>query len=256
MLGPVDGLHLRCLLACRREVVQNRRGDVGRRVALLQQPLHERGTACEAPGLEGRRDLVEERVGPAVLDRRHRWHLLTADFRPEKPLDRLQFVDGSPRHERDRLALLAGAARAADAVHVVLGVVGKIVVHHQFEIVDVDAAGGHVGGDQKRKRRPLEVLHHPGPLGLSHAPMDPLGRVAPADEGVGQLIDHPLGVAEDKAALHVVEVDHAHERVELRVMPHLVVDLIHERRSAHRLLRDLDGRGVLRVLADETLDLR
>ena len=181
--------------------------------------------------------------------------MLTANLRPQKPLNRLKLVDSRARHERDRLALLPGTARAADAVHVVLGVVGEIVVDHQFEVVDVDAAGGHVGGDQKGKCRPLEVLHYPGPLGLGHAAMDPLGRVAPPDEGIGQFIDHPLRVAEDDAALHVVEVDDADERVELRVVPDLVVDLIHQRRSAHRLLRDLDGGGVVRMFADEGLDL-
>src|SRR5690606_37602602 len=41
----------------------------------------------------------------------------------------------------------AGAAGAAGAVDVVLVVTGQVVVHDAGHVGDVDAAGGHVGGD-------------------------------------------------------------------------------------------------------------
>ena len=55
--------------------------------------------------------------------------------------------------QRDRLALRAGAAGAADAVHVVLGHVGQLVVDDVRQLVDVDAARGDVGRHQHAAAR-------------------------------------------------------------------------------------------------------
>ena len=60
-------------------------------------------------------------------------------------------------HERDRLAFGAGAARAADAVHVVLGHVRQVVVDDVRQLVDVDAARRDVGGDHHLDLAGLEV---------------------------------------------------------------------------------------------------
>src|SRR5699024_9233365 len=53
-----------------------------------------------------------------------------------------------PVHERDRGAGVAGAAGTPDPVHVGLLVLWALVVQHVRDVVDVDTAGGHVGGDQ------------------------------------------------------------------------------------------------------------
>ena len=53
--------------------------------------------------------------------------------------------------ERDRPAVAPGAGRAAGAVQVVLGVLGRLVVDDRADVVDVDAAGGDVGGDEHRQ---------------------------------------------------------------------------------------------------------
>ena len=50
--------------------------------------------------------------------------------------------------QRDRNALGAGARGATDAVDISFGDVGKIEIHHMADAVDIDAAGGDVGGDQ------------------------------------------------------------------------------------------------------------
>ena len=47
-------------------------------------------------------------------------------------------------------AALAGARGAAGAVEVRLVVLGRVVVHDDVDAVDVDAAGGDVGGDEHR----------------------------------------------------------------------------------------------------------
>ena len=67
--------------------------------------------------------------------------------------------------QRDDGAGGAGAGGTAGAVQVVLVVVRRVVVHDQVDVVDVDAAGGDVGGDEhpgapggERVERPLARL--------------------------------------------------------------------------------------------------
>ena len=57
--------------------------------------------------------------------------------------------------EWEILTRIPGAAGAADAVHVVLGVFGDAVVDHVGDAGDVDAACGDVGGDDDGDARPL-----------------------------------------------------------------------------------------------------
>src|SRR4051794_27028268 len=52
------------------------------------------------------------------------------------------------RHQRRDRAALAGAGGAARAVEVVLVVGRRVDVHHEADVVHVDAARRHVGGDQ------------------------------------------------------------------------------------------------------------
>ena len=54
--------------------------------------------------------------------------------------------------EGDRGAGTACPARAADAVHVVVIEVGRVEVDHVTDVVDVEPAGGDVGGDERRRR--------------------------------------------------------------------------------------------------------
>ena len=53
-----------------------------------------------------------------------------------------------PQHERDDDAGLAGAGGAARAVQVGLVVLRRVVVDDDVDVVDVDAAGRHVGGHE------------------------------------------------------------------------------------------------------------
>ncbi|HPP83755.1 MAG TPA: hypothetical protein PLZ50_09350, partial [Rubrivivax sp.] len=64
---------------------------------------------------------------------------------PHELLDVVQEALLVQAHERDRLAAGAGAAGAADAVHIVLGHVGQFEVDDVRQLVDVDAARGDVG---------------------------------------------------------------------------------------------------------------
>src|SRR6478735_11027571 len=70
--------------------------------------------------------------------------------------------------EADGIALGAGARGAADAMHVVGAVLRQVVVEHMAHIGDVQAARGHVGGDQHRQLAAVEFLHVTQALALRH----------------------------------------------------------------------------------------
>mmetsp|Transcript_61890 Transcript_61890/g.147395 ORF Transcript_61890/g.147395 Transcript_61890/m.147395 type:complete len:308 (-) Transcript_61890:408-1331(-) len=63
------------------------------------------------------------------------------------------------REERMAHPLLPRAARAADAVHVVLRREREGVIDHKLHVRDVEAAGGDVRGDQEGAFALLEVVH-------------------------------------------------------------------------------------------------
>ena len=59
---------------------------------------------------------------------------------------------------------MAGATGAADAVDIILRVFRQVVVDHQRNVVDVDAAGGDVGGDHHLLSAFAESLEDLDPL--------------------------------------------------------------------------------------------
>src|SRR5690606_26437697 len=75
-------------------------------------------------------------------------HRLGRDLLLDVGLDVRQAHRVALAGEADRVALGAQARGAADAVHVVLGVERQVVVVDVLHAVDVQAARGHVGGDQ------------------------------------------------------------------------------------------------------------
>ena len=91
---------------------------------------------------------------------------------------------------------LACAACAARAVGVYGGVVGQAVVDHMREVVHVEAAGGHVGGDEQRCHAVAEFLHHHVALLLGEVAVQGVGIVAVGDELVGYLLCVAAGAAE------------------------------------------------------------
>ena len=64
-------------------------------------------------------------------------------------LDVLELLDVLGRDEGQRAPFLAGAAGAADAVHVVVGLPGHVEVEDVADVGDVEAAGGHVARRQQ-----------------------------------------------------------------------------------------------------------
>ena len=120
-------------------------------------------------------------VGPSRPRRRSRDSASTAAPRPARPpssarpgsspgavqsgigheqrLDRVELGLLALRDERDRLAVAADAAGAADAVHVHLGLVGQVVVDDVRDLRDVEAARGDVGRhEQPARGRPRNAI--------------------------------------------------------------------------------------------------
>ena len=91
--------------------------------------------------------------------------------------------------QRDRHALAARAADAADAVHVGLGRRRHVVVDDVGQVVDVEAAAA-TSVATSRSAVPLRSpAHDPVALLLAHAAVQRLGAIAAAVERLGQLVD-------------------------------------------------------------------
>ena len=102
-----------------------------------------------------------------------------------------------PVDERDRDAGLARAAGAADAVQVGLLVLGALVVDDVRDVVDVDAAGGDVGGDEDVDLAVAERAQRLLAGALAEVAVDRAGGEAAVGELVGDLGGGALGAGED-----------------------------------------------------------
>ena len=109
--------------------------------------------------------------------------------------------------QRERLAGRTGAAGAADAVHVVLGDVGQLEVHHVRQVVDVQAAGGDVGGHQHLQAAVLELGQRPGARALALVAVDGQRADAVLVELLGEPVGAVLGAGEDQHLVPVVVLD-------------------------------------------------
>ena len=97
----------------------------------------------------------------------------------------------------DRDPFAAGPADAADPVDVGLGLRGRVVVDDVREMLDIQATGGDVGGDQQVGDTVAEGLHHAVALLLRHPAVQGLGAVAARAERLGELVDLVAAPAED-----------------------------------------------------------
>src|SRR6185437_3683634 len=136
-------------------------------------------------------------AGATMLRRRRRRFAMSgraAVFPRQADTDQLfdvaqigQFL--AARDQRDRDALGAGARGAADAVDIGLRNVRKVEIDHMADAVDVDAAGGNVGGDQRADFAGAEGRQHALPVVLRLVAVDGVG----GDAGPGEALHHLVG---------------------------------------------------------------
>src|SRR4051812_1181437 len=148
-------------------------GDAPRRaVALRPATVPARAAAVVArralDRVPGAGELLAEPQGAGDLA--HVARLLGADERDPDP--------GAPR-----------ATGAADPVHVALAVFGRVEVDDVRDAVDVEPAGGHVGGDQAVDAAGLEAGQGLLALALRLVAVHGDGGHA----GVAELLDQPVG---------------------------------------------------------------
>src|SRR4051812_47023465 len=129
----------------------------------------------------------------ALLTGRNRHPDEVFDVTQESPLLRIA--------ERDRDPLGAGTRGAADAMHVALRNVRKIIVDGVADAVDVDAARRDIGGYQRAHVAGPEGRQHPLALVLRLVAVDRFGGEAGLRQRTNDLVGAALGAGENEHAL-------------------------------------------------------
>ena len=138
---------------------------------------------------------------------------------------------------------------------VVFGIVGKLQIDDEVDVVHVEAAGGDIGGAKDFHSAAAEVPHHALAHRLIDVAMQAISGITTRHEGVGGVIDGTFGVGEDDGETRGLDVDDAAEHLGLGAAMHLVVALL-DGRNRERLLLDGDGGSIARVIFDEAADAR
>jgi hypothetical protein len=112
---------------------------------------------------------------------------------------------------------VAGAPGAADAVDVVLRHVRQLEVDHVRQLVDVEAAGGDVGGHQHAHVAALEAGQRPRAGALALVAVDGGGGEAVGLQLLGQAVGAVLGAGEDQHLAPVVGADQMAQQLALAV---------------------------------------
>ena len=164
-----------------------------------------------------------------------------------------EFLDGRDLEcvrlagETDRDAAGAGPAGAADAVHVVLGILGQGEIDHVAHVVDVDAAAGHVRGHQDPDGAGSELIECLDTPGLGHVPRQHRATDAVTPQEFGELSGLVAPVGEDHDPFRVLPVDQVEKEGKFLMGGddvHALVDGI----DRHMFGFDLDALGQARPL--------
>ena len=172
--------------------------------------------SLDAVGLAERsRDAVVEACEARDVDLVDARQLHLGELLARGALDGADEAALAGRDEADRVARASGAAGAADAVHVRLGVGGDVEVHDVRDALDVEAAGGDIRGDQDVELARLELVDGALALHLGDVAVDRGRGVAAGAELLGDLLGRALGAREDDHALEVLDLEDAREGVDL-----------------------------------------
>ena len=129
--------------------------------------------------------------------------LLQVEVQAGQTLDLAQLGALGRIDQRDRDTGLAGAGRAADAVHVAFRLFRQVEVHDMGDVVDMDAAGHDVGGDEHADRTGLELAQRLLAGTLALVAVDRAGVDAGLLQIGGELVGAVLGAGEDHRLLEI-----------------------------------------------------
>ena len=155
--------------------------------------------------------------------------------------------------EADGFASGACTARAADAVNVVLGHVGNLVVHDMWQVVDIDPAGSNVGGNQGADLTALETCQCLGAGALALVAVQCHRAHAILCEELSHIVGAEFGAGEHQYLAPVVLLDDVQQHLLFLATAHGVN---HLGDALHRGVagRDLDALGVLEQRVGQLAD--
>ena len=222
------------------------------RVARLRLPRRERlrvaTVVVPVPvGLPRRSRRSDGGRGPGAPNDRER--------RSDESLDLLQEHRFRSVAKRDGDAGSAGARGSADAVNVAFRFVRQIEVYDMRDIVDVEAAGGDVGGDQHARLAAAKALQGALPRALRFVAVDRLGANTSIRKMACNTIGDVLGAREHQNALERRLHQNAGQQRALllrRDVKYAVIDVCG--RALRR--RHVDAHGLMQDRVRELLHVR
>ena len=114
-------------------------------------------------------------------------------------------------HQVDGFTACAGTTGATNAVHVVFADVGDFVVHHVWQVVNVDAARSDVSGNQCPDVAALETSQRLGAGSLALVAVQRHGVDAVFGEVLGHVVGPELGPGEHQHLAPVVLIDDVYQ---------------------------------------------
>ena len=195
-----------------------------------------------------------DRLRPFVRVRFEARDDLARHLAPDHPLDVGEQRLVVRAHEGDRLAGGARPARAADPVDVVFRHVGQVEVDDVRQLLDVEAARGDVGGDERLQLAGLELRQRVGPRVLALVAVDRQRGHAVLAQVLGEPVRAMLGAREHQHLVPLLFADELGEQFRLAAAvdeDHLLAHRFHGGVARRRL----DGRRVLQQGVRERADL-
>ena len=193
---------------CRRDVIHR---DVVR-VGVL---AHHRLENVLVLRLQRLGDGVHELELAALVDFVNGRQLHLLDRRVGHALDGTQHTALAGGDEENGLAGAACAAGAADAVHVAFRVVRDVVVEHVGDALNVEAAGGNVGGNQDVEAAVAKLVDGALTLLLRNVAVNRGGGEAAGTQFLSEFLGLVLGAHEHDHRLELGDLEDAGDRVEL-----------------------------------------
>ncbi len=134
---------------------------------------------------------------------------------PRRLLDGGEHAPLARRDEKDRLSLAPRPSRTADTVDVGFGVGGDVVIDDMADALDVETAGGHVGGDDDVEVSILEALDRLLPQRLRHVSVEGSAGEAARLQLLHQFHGGDLGAHEDEHGVEILGIEDAGQGIEL-----------------------------------------
>ena len=204
-------------------------------------------------GLKGLGDGVHELGLARLVDLVDGGQVHLFDGRVGHALDGAQHPALARGDKQDGLAGTARATRAADAVDVGLRVVRDVVVEHVRDALDVQAAGGDVGGHEDVQAAVAQLVHGALALLLGDVAVDGGGGEPAGAQLFSQFLGLILGAHEHDHRLELGHLEDAGDRVELVAVRREQVALRDVGVGA-RLRLDGDLFRVVQVVAGDAAD--